>query len=192
MIIALLFVAQADEAVEEAPIDAELVQAGVEAFEHVYAVSQSPRCRNCHPAGDAPLQFDDGRPHAMGITRDVHEVGMTCTTCHSSTSVDDAMGDRLPPTALHWQMPPASIPMTFEGRSLEELCAQLANPPQTRGRTGDLLVHHVGNDPLVVWAWDPGADRTTPPGTHQDLVDAMQAWVDGGMPCPEPGSAPSE
>ena len=37
----------------------------VHAFKKVYAVLQSPRCMNCHPSGDIPLQGDDSRLHAM-------------------------------------------------------------------------------------------------------------------------------
>jgi hypothetical protein len=36
------------------------------AFETVRAVLQHPRCQNCHPEGDAPLQGDDGHAHRNG------------------------------------------------------------------------------------------------------------------------------
>jgi hypothetical protein len=36
----------------------------VKAFLQVYKVLMSPRCMNCHPAGDQPLQGDDSRLHA--------------------------------------------------------------------------------------------------------------------------------
>ena len=52
------------------------------AFLDVVKVLQSPRCMNCHPNGDAPLQGDDSRVHAMGITRDIETVGLECQTCH--------------------------------------------------------------------------------------------------------------
>ena len=42
---------------------------GLAAFETVRAVLQHPRCQNCHPAGDAPLQGDEGRVHAMMVMR---------------------------------------------------------------------------------------------------------------------------
>src|SRR6476660_2616760 len=35
----------------------------VKAFMKVYKVLMSPRCMNCHPAGDAPLQGDDNHVH---------------------------------------------------------------------------------------------------------------------------------
>src|SRR5688572_32475896 len=37
----------------------------VKAFMDVYKVLMSPRCMNCHPAGDVPLQGDDSHLHNM-------------------------------------------------------------------------------------------------------------------------------
>ncbi|RZM02756.1 MAG: hypothetical protein EOO88_56950, partial [Pedobacter sp.] len=39
--------------------------ASVKAFEKVYMVLKSPRCMNCHPAGDIPLQGEDSHLHSM-------------------------------------------------------------------------------------------------------------------------------
>jgi len=44
-------------------------QDGLAAFETVRVVLQHPRCQNCHIPGDAPLQFDAGVTHAMGVAR---------------------------------------------------------------------------------------------------------------------------
>ena len=41
----------------------------VKAFMKVYKVLMSPRCMNCHPAGDAPLQGDDSHVHTMNVQR---------------------------------------------------------------------------------------------------------------------------
>src|SRR5580704_5029455 len=35
------------------------------AFERAYPVFLSPRCQNCHPSGDAPLQGDDSHVHTQ-------------------------------------------------------------------------------------------------------------------------------
>src|SRR6476620_12506760 len=35
----------------------------VAAFMEVYKVLMSPRCMNCHPSGDVPLQGDDSQLH---------------------------------------------------------------------------------------------------------------------------------
>ena len=37
----------------------------VKAFMDVYKVLMSPRCMNCHPSGDIPLQGDDSHLHTM-------------------------------------------------------------------------------------------------------------------------------
>ena len=42
---------------------------GLAAFETVKTVLQNPRCQNCHIPGDAPLQFDAGLTHSMGVQR---------------------------------------------------------------------------------------------------------------------------
>src|SRR6478672_806689 len=39
--------------------------ASVKAFMQVYKVLMSPRCMNCHPAGDVPLTGDDSHLHNM-------------------------------------------------------------------------------------------------------------------------------
>src|ERR1051326_6131327 len=39
------------------------------AFGDVYKVLMSPRCMNCHPAGDAPLQGDDSHVHLQNVMR---------------------------------------------------------------------------------------------------------------------------
>ena len=40
-----------------------------EAFKEAYKVLMHPRCMNCHPSGDAPLQGDDSHIHAQNVTR---------------------------------------------------------------------------------------------------------------------------
>ena len=39
------------------------------AFLEVYKVLMSPRCMNCHPDGDRPLQGDDNHLHTMNVKR---------------------------------------------------------------------------------------------------------------------------
>jgi hypothetical protein len=53
----------------------------------------------------------------------------------------------------------------------------------SRRRTGEAVVEHMKTDPLVLWGWNPGAGRTTPPLSHEKLVEALDAWVRAGMPC---------
>src|SRR6185436_12198909 len=54
------------------------------AWDTIYGVLQHPRCMNCHPVGDAPLQGDDSHVHAQYVTRGADgqgAVGMRCDTC---------------------------------------------------------------------------------------------------------------
>ena len=152
-----------------------------EPFAIIYRALESPRCMNCHPKGDAPLQFDDHRPHAMNITRRSEKNGLPCATCHR-----DKNGTRpgQPPGAPNWKLPPPQTPMVFEGKSPAELCAQLKDPKQAGGRDLAALIEHVDKDPLVAWGWAPGPGRSPVPVPHDELVAAMRAWVAAGAPCP--------
>jgi len=67
------------------------------AFLQFYRVLTSPRCQNCHPAGDAPLQGDDSHVHLQNVKRGVDGQGMTamrCVTCHQAANLP---GAHLPP-----------------------------------------------------------------------------------------------
>jgi hypothetical protein len=154
----LLLIALA--ACNSARADDDRAAAGIKAFATVYAVLEHPRCRNCHPAGDAPLQYDDGRPHGQNVTRLSTQNGLTCATCHRAKN---GTRPNTPPGAPRWQLPPAQTPMVFEGRTAAQLCAQLKDPAQTGNRNLDQIVEHVAKDPLVAWGWDPGPGRTPVP-----------------------------
>ena len=69
-----------------------------------------------------------------------------------------------------------------------QICAQSKDPARNGGRhTGEQIIEHMKVDPLVLWAWNPGANRTTPPLSHEQLVTALETWVSAGMPCPPGG-----
>jgi hypothetical protein len=164
--------------------DEDAVAAGKRAFVQVARVLQSPRCQNCHPKGDRPLQTDAGRPHRMNVSRASLDAGLTCSTCHQTRN-SEALGiPGGPPGAPGWGLPPADTPMVFEGRSVHDLCLQLDDPAQTRGRDLDALLRHVSADPLVLWGWSPGGKRTTPPLSHDAFVAAFRTWVASGGACP--------
>jgi hypothetical protein len=63
----------------------------VKAFMDVYKVLMSPRCMNCHPTGDVPLQGDDSHLHAMIPQRGKEGKGiyaMKCSNCHQPTNIE--------------------------------------------------------------------------------------------------------
>jgi hypothetical protein len=150
-------------------------------FTEAGKVIQSPRCLNCHPANDRPLQDDDGHPHQPLVVRGIGGTGVTgmhCSTCHGPANFDPG---RVPghPT---WHLAP--IEMAWVGKSLGEICTQIKDPERNGGKTLDDLVHHMAEDSLVGWGWHPGAGRTPAPGTQAEFGALIKAWVEGGAACP--------
>jgi len=157
---------------------------GTTAFVAIARVLQSPRCMNCHPAGDAPLQTDRSRPHAMNITRASEAAGLRCGACHQERNSESLGIPAGPPGAPHWDLPPKDTPMVFQGRSVAALCVQLKDPEQNGHRSLDALLAHVDHDPLVLWGWEPGGGRSRPPMSHDDFVRAFSTWVQSEGACP--------
>ncbi len=161
-------------------------EAGARAFFLKAApVLLSPRCLNCHPSGERPLQTDRSRPHAMNVKRGPEGRGVTAMKCANCHQPQNTAGFNLPPGAPNWHLPPPSMKMVFEGRSAAELCRQFKDPAQNGGKTVAQIVEHVTSDPLVLWGWNPGEGRTRPPLEHKAFAVAMKAWADKGAACPE-------
>lgn len=170
---------------EEETYTEEQLREGREAFMGVYEVLMSPRCMNCHPSGNRPLQTDESRPHAMNISRESVDAGLECATCHREQNSEQLGIESGPPGAPHWGLPPEDTPMIFEGRTPQQLCEQLQDPERNGGKDLEAILEHVSHDPLVLWGWEPGGDRTTPPLSHEEFVGEATTWVEFGGPCPE-------
>jgi hypothetical protein len=159
----------------------------VASFEIVKAVLQSPRCVNCHPAGDAPLQGDDGHVHAQHVVRGpggFGAPGLACSACHGPANPPDSYGPRMPPgVSTNWHLPPPEMKMVFEGLDTRELCEQIKDPERNGHKQVAELVEHVSSDPLVLWGWSPGYGRNPVPIAHAEFVSAFKAWADAGAPC---------
>jgi hypothetical protein len=155
----------------------------VKAFKDVYAVLMSPRCMNCHPAGDTPLQGDDSHPHSMLPQRGKDGKGiytMKCANCHQATNL---AGLNMPPGHPDWHLPPADMKMVFEGKTAEELAKQLVNPKTNGNKTLKQLLEHA-DDGLVKAGWNPGEGRTLPPMSHAAFKKAWIKWIETGAFAP--------
>lgn len=159
--------------------------ASVNAFMEVYKVLMSPRCMNCHPAGDIPLQGDDSHLHTMspGRGKDGHGVyAMKCSNCHQPTNTP---GLHTPPGNPKWALPPADMKMVFEGKSARALALQIMDFKQNGHKTKEKLIEHA-RDTLVKAGWNMGEGRKPPPLRYEDFVIAWDTWINTG------GSAPKE
>jgi hypothetical protein len=150
-------------------------------FTEAAKVFTHPRCMNCHPAGDRPRQGDLRRLHQPPVARGEDGFGlpaMRCPICHQAANFDPG---RVPGDPA-WHLAPHE--MAWEGKTLAQICEQIKDPARNGGRSLDDIVHHVGDDHLVGWAWAPGADRQPAPGTQAQAGALLDAWVKAGAVCP--------
>jgi hypothetical protein len=160
---------------------------GVVAFETVRQVLQHPRCQNCHPAGDAPLQGDDSHVHAQNVHRGKDgrgNVGEECTTCHGPANPPSAYGARIPPGSEEgWHMPSEDMKLVFAGVAPDALCEQIKDPARNGAKDAAALRKHL-DSPLVSWGWAPGFGRAPVPIPRDRFLEAWEAWARAGAPCP--------
>jgi hypothetical protein len=150
-------------------------------FTELGKVLTNPRCVNCHPAGDRPRQGELGRLHQPPVERGADGFGlpaMRCPICHQQANFDPG---RVPGNP-HWHLAPRE--MAWEGKTLGQICAQIKDPERNGGRSLEEIAHHIGTDSLVGWAWAPGFDRRSAPGTQQEAGALVEAWAQTGAACP--------
>jgi hypothetical protein len=156
----------------------------VKAFMDVYKVLMSPRCMNCHPAGDVPLQGDDSHLHTMLPRRGKEGKGlyaMKCMNCHQPTNT---AGLNAPPGNPEWHLPPADMKMVFQGKTAHELAKQIVDPKLNGHKNLNQLIEHA-SDTLVLWGWNPGEGRTKPPLTYDEFKKAWITWIETGAYAPK-------
>jgi hypothetical protein len=159
---------------------------GLAAFETVKTVLQHPRCQNCHIPGNAPLQFDDGRVHSLGVQRGADGTGapgLPCSTCHGTANPPASFGVRTPPGAPGWNLPPADKKMVFIGLSSGDLCRTVKDVKANGGKDMAALTEHVAHDKLVLWGWTPGAGRAPVSVPHDQFLAKWKVWAAAGAPC---------
>jgi hypothetical protein len=150
-------------------------------FSELGKVLTHPRCTNCHPAGDRPRQGDESRLHQPPVARgaDGHGVEtMRCSICHGNANFEPG---RMPGHP-EWHLAPRE--MAWEGKTIAEICAQIKDPARNGGRKVEDLIHHIGEDTLVGWAWHPGFGRSPAPGTQAQAGALVEAWMKTGAACP--------
>ncbi len=153
------------------------------AFMEVYKVLMHPRCMNCHPAGDVPLQNEDSHIHTMLPKRgkDGHGLyAMKCTNCHQPAN---SAGLRTPPGNPKWALPPADMKMVFENKTPHELALQIMDYNRNGHKNKEQLLEHA-RDTLVKWGWHPGEGRPLPPLDYETFVKQWDTWINKGAYAP--------
>jgi hypothetical protein len=156
----------------------------VKAFMKVYKVLMSPRCMNCHPAGDAPLQGDDSHIHSMDVVRGKDGTGLyaaKCSNCHQPANIP---GLHMPPGNPKWQLPPADMKMVFQGKTARQLALQIMNYNQNGHKNKAQLIEHA-RDTLVKAAWNMGEGRMPPPMDYKAFVSVWDTWIKKGGYAPK-------
>jgi hypothetical protein len=154
-------------------------------FLAAYKVLMSPRCMNCHPSGDAPLQGEDSHIHTQGVQRGEDGKGLYALKCANCHQPQNTPGPNMPPGNPKWQLPPASMKMVFQGKTPRELATQLLDTNQNGGKNKAQLIDHVTNDILVSAGWNPGEGRALPPLSHKEFARQFKQWLDKGAYLPD-------
>ncbi|NVB36356.1 Isoquinoline 1-oxidoreductase subunit [Pseudenhygromyxa sp. WMMC2535] len=150
-------------------------------FAELGQVISHPRCVNCHPAGERPLQGEAGFLHQPLVVRgeDGHgAAAMQCATCHGEANYLNVPGNP------KWHLAPAE--MAWEGKSLPEICAQIKDPARNGDMSLDQLAEHMAYDELVGYGWKPPAQLEPAPGNQALFGQLVRAWIASGAHCPEP------
>ena len=151
-------------------------------FQTIIKVLKSPRCMNCHPSDDQPRQGDDSHIHKLSVVRGSDNHGgpvQTCNTCHHEennvyTNV---------PGAPKWGLAPKT--MGWHGLSDVEIGKAILDPSKNGNHSPEEIVHHMKNDALVLWAWNPGDGRSVPPVPLDEFKMALDQWLADGTPVPD-------
>lgn len=155
-------------------------------FQEAGRVITHPRCMNCHPVTDRPLQGNDSHPHQPTVFATESGMGtasMSCSSCHglsNFTLIGTRVGSM--PGNPKWQLAPRE--MAWQGKSLGEICRQIKDPARNGGRDHAALVAHSAKDELVAWGWNPGSGREPAPGTQEIFGLLVKAWLETGAECP--------
>src|SRR5215510_7306915 len=164
---------------------------GLAAWQQIYSVLTSPRCINCHTATSYPQQGDDRHRHFANVVRGPAGKGvpgLNCVSCHQETNADSTGV----PGGHNWHLAPLSMQwqdMNDQLLSSAAVCRSLVDRSKNNGMDGPELLKHNQEEPLVLWAWNPGRRpdgtlRSLPPISHAEFISATRTWVEAGTPCP--------
>ncbi len=158
-----------------------------DAFNTMMKVISHDRCVNCHPSDNRPKQGDQGNQHHFDIARGGANTGFEatkCTTCHQSeNNVYSGV-----PGAANWSLAPKT--MAWQGLTNKEIAKAMLDRTKNGNRSHKDLIHHLTEDKLVLWAFNPGVNqdgvqRTKPTVSEEEYKAAVKEWFEKGAIIPE-------
>src|SRR5436305_4727132 len=165
-------------------------------FNEIAKVVTHPRCMNCHPAGEHPLQGADHHEHMPPAYRGeggVGIAGLSCSACHTEknfTLVGTGATYKSIPGHPRWGLAP--LEMAWEGKSLSQICQQIKDQNRNGGRTLAQLHAPLAHDDRVARGSPAGEGREPAPGTQAQLGELTQAWIETGAVCPPSSAHPED
>ncbi len=169
------------------PIDEPEVSTKQNAFNTMMDVVSHQRCVNCHPSDNVPKQGDESKPHHFGIARGENNLGFQATNCNTCHQPENNVYSGVP-GAPHWSLAPAS--MAWQGLTRSEIAQAMLDRTKNGNRSHEELIHHLTEDDLVLWVFQPGTDqegipREKPPVSEEDYKAAVKEWFASGAIIPE-------
>jgi len=172
-----------DDTSEEKPQNEDISS---EHFDVMMKVITHQRCMNCHPSDDRPRQGDESRVHNFNVQRGEDGHGMPnlqCSTCHQSEN-NDYSGV---PGAPHWHLAPKS--MGWQGLNRVQIAQAMLDKSKNGNRSIAEIEKHLTEDPLVLWAFEPGLNnegepRQAPPVSKEEFQNAVKQWIANGAKIP--------
>jgi hypothetical protein len=150
-------------------------------FNEIAKVVTHPRCMNCHPAGNHPLQGNDQHEHMPPVPRGEAGLGVAGRRVLGlSHRAEFHAGRRRLDLQEHsgpCALGPRAARNGVGGKSVGAICQQLKDPARNGGRTLALLHEHFAKDDLVAWGWEPGEGREPAPGNQKA---ARASWCRRG------------
>ena len=109
-----------------------------------------------------------------------------CSTCHMTSTLPNDPAPAPPRAGIDWQLAPVEFHLVRQERRRNLHAAEGSKRNGGRDAVGSArtLRHDASLSGFIPRGWEPGAGRTTPPGTFEDHVKDMALWGAAGQPCP--------
>jgi hypothetical protein len=155
--------------------------------EKVGPIFKHARCSTCHSLGSKDAIV--AQHHGMVSLSDIYETPtdhgtqLRCSNCHGGIKFA-VPGEGFNET--EWMVPKFDMGIDWTGKTFSQICAKV----KSRLTTKEAMEEHFFEDARIAWAVHSGVvpggtmKPKAPPGNFADFKVLMEAWIQGGSPCP--------